>query len=47
MVLSITTTGVAGCADAKGTQEAAQAIKPKTAYRRNALKVGIGIFLSI
>ncbi|MFA9283216.1 hypothetical protein ACCQ08_00375 [Comamonas sp. SY3] len=46
--LFITTIGVgAGCADAKGAQDAAQAIKPITAYRRNTLKDGIGIFLSI
>jgi len=45
--LFITTTGGWLCADAKGAQDAAQAIKPITAYRRNTLKVGIGIFLSI
>ncbi|WP_394682117.1 hypothetical protein [uncultured Comamonas sp.] len=45
--LFITTTGGWLCADAKGAQDAAQAIKPITAYRRKVLKLRIGIFLSI
>ncbi|WP_312834573.1 hypothetical protein [Comamonas sp.] len=42
-----TTTGGWLCADAKGAQDAAQAIKPIAAKRRKVLKLGIGIFLSI